>query len=160
MSDRAAKLLHALMWSRAYDPDPRVPLEWEELNETQRDAFRSVVEQLSQAQALDVAEGGDVLRALTQALTAEHYRRARERIVASPEEHQAAMAIVGLEAVADVLEAPDSDLCDCAPLIRQPTSPRTGARMAHLCDCTAVVASRTVRGGAATLHERECGCDG
>jgi hypothetical protein len=107
----------------------------------------------------------DVLRALTEALTKEHYRRARERIVASPEEHQAAMAIVGLEAVANAMEAPDSDLCDCAWLADRaaaspPISPRTGAKMAHHCECTAVVASRTVRGGAATLHERECGCDG
>jgi hypothetical protein len=39
------------------------------------------------------------LQAVTDALTAEHHRRARERIVASPEEHSAAMAAVALDAI-------------------------------------------------------------
>jgi hypothetical protein len=39
------------------------------------------------------------LQAVTDALTAEHYRRAREQVVASPEEHSVAMAAVALDAI-------------------------------------------------------------
>jgi hypothetical protein len=42
-------------------------------------------------------------RRVTAALTAEHYRRARERIVASPEDHSAAAATVALRVLADDL---------------------------------------------------------
>jgi hypothetical protein len=42
-------------------------------------------------------------RRVTAALTVEHYRRARERIVASPEDHSAAAATVALRVLADDL---------------------------------------------------------
>lgn len=42
-------------------------------------------------------------RRVALALTTEHYRRAREHIVASPEDHSAAMARVALQALADEL---------------------------------------------------------
>lgn len=43
---------------------------------------------------------------VTAALTAEHYRRAHEQIVASPEEHSAAMAAVAVAALADAPSEP------------------------------------------------------
>lgn len=55
----------------------------------------------------DVATADDdaLRRMLTDALTAEHYRRAREQIVASPEEHSAAMAAVAMQVVSVCLAA-------------------------------------------------------
>jgi hypothetical protein len=105
----------------------------------------------------------DLLTEVAFALTQEHYRRSWLQIEASPEDHSKAMAEVALATIADKLEAPDSDLCDCAWLEDRsastpPISPRTGIKMAHHCECTAVTASRAVRRGAATLHEQECSC--
>jgi hypothetical protein len=99
MSDRAAQLLHALMWARPADPTPPMPTRWEELDETQRDAFRDVVKTISRAYRQDTAADGGLREALTEALTAEHYRRAFEGIVALPEEHQAAMADVAMKVI-------------------------------------------------------------
>lgn len=61
---------------------------------------------------------------------------------------------------ADELEARGSILCDCdRPGSNPPTSPRTGQRMDHHCECAAVKASATVRRGeSVTRHGRECGC--
>jgi hypothetical protein len=97
---------------------------------------------------------------LHEALTAEWYRRAELKIEASPDDHSAAMTDVALDTIADALEALGSDLCDCRDLGgAPPTRPSDRSiEMAHHCECTAVVASRTVRRGAPTLHERECGC--
>lgn len=61
-------------------------------------------------------------------------------------------------AVADELEAPGSELCDCDPAGNPPRSPRTGARMAHHCECRAVLTSVAVRRGVTpTRHRLACG---
>lgn len=63
------------------------------------------------------------------------------------------------EDFADELEARGSLLCDCDQYDSLPTSPRTGARLDHHCDCAAVKASATIRRGeSVTRHGRECGC--
>jgi hypothetical protein len=49
---------------------------------------------------------------MTKALTAEHYRRAEARIVASPEEHSAAMAEVALAVRDDELERLRAELAE------------------------------------------------
>lgn len=61
-------------------------------------------------------------------------------------------------AFADELEDPKSPLCDCDPENNKPTSPLDRRRMAHHCDCAAVVASTVIRKGqTVTLHDRDCG---
>lgn len=65
------------------------------------------------------------------------------------------------EQFADEMEAEGSPLCDCqGPDSNPPTSPKTGQRMPHHCECRAVLTSRVVRAGATwTRHTRECVCD-
>lgn len=60
--------------------------------------------------------------------------------------------------VADDLERPGSLLCDCNEKTNPPTSWRDRSiRLAHHCECRAVMASATIRRGLTmTLHEREC----
>ncbi|WP_328934171.1 MULTISPECIES: hypothetical protein [unclassified Streptomyces] len=54
-------------------------------------------------------------RMLTNALTAEHYRRAREQIVASPEEHSAGMADVAMRIVSTCRAAePPTPATECS----------------------------------------------
>lgn len=68
------------------------------------------------------APSGDLRDQIREALTREHYRRARERIEASPEEHCAAFA----DAVLPIIEGlPNRGYCehcgrgDCAPTAEQ-----------------------------------------
>lgn len=60
--------------------------------------------------------------------------------------------------VAAELERPGSLLCDCDAHENPPTSWRDRSiRLAHHCECPAVMASATIRRGLTmTLHEREC----
>ncbi|MEU6229962.1 hypothetical protein [Streptomyces sp. NPDC047042] len=72
-------------------------------------------------------------RMLTDALTAEHYRRARERIVASPEEHSAGMADVamGVVSICRAAEA-TTPATTCSAQYTGPDNPRTECiRAAH-----------------------------
>jgi hypothetical protein len=64
------------------------------------------------------------------------------------------------EQISDEMEAADSVLCDCDAAQNPPVSPKTKERMAHHCECRAVVASRVLRRGASsTLHGAQCGCE-
>jgi hypothetical protein len=63
-------------------------------------------------------------RRVTAALTVEHYRRARERIVASPEDHSAAAATVALHVLAD----------DLLPATRTPRTLSAGHADTHRAD--------------------------
>lgn len=60
--------------------------------------------------------------------------------------------------VADEIEAAGSPLCDCDTHENPPTSWQDrSVRLAHHCECPAVLASATIRRGQSmTLHEREC----
>lgn len=69
----------------------------------------------------------DLRQRVAAALTAEHYRRARERVVASPEEHSAAMAAVAV--VALVGPSPD----DASPTRRVFYRANDGAEMHAAC---------------------------
>lgn len=64
----------------------------------------------------------DLAQRIAEALTREHYRRAAERIEASPEEHQAAFADVVMGVVQPVLDRLTEDLrieqCAAARLAR------------------------------------------
>lgn len=61
-------------------------------------------------------------------------------------------------AVATVLEGPRSPLCDCDDSDSLPTSPRTGMRLYHHCDCRAVASAAIVLGAnSKTYHAHECG---
>lgn len=61
------------------------------------------------------------------------------------------------QAAAD-LEAPGSALCDCMGADSLPTNARTGARMAHHCDCRAVEAAAVMVGAySRTAHAAQCG---
>ncbi len=63
------------------------------------------------------------------------------------------------EQFADELEGSESELCDCNPNGNPPTNPWTKARLAHHCECAAVLASATIRRSeSATRHARECAC--
>lgn len=62
-----------------------------------------------------------------------------------------------LEVTADVLESPGSRMCNCDPDDNPPISPTTGQRMAHHCECRAVLASEALRRGESrTLHAFAC----
>jgi len=54
--------------------------------------------------------GRDLRERIAEALTSEHYRRARERIVASPEEHSAGMADAVLTVVQPELDQRDAEI--------------------------------------------------
>lgn len=60
--------------------------------------------------------------------------------------------------VADEMEVPGSLLCDCDPDSSPPTRWKDRSkRMAHHCECAAVLVSAQLRRGLTpTLHEREC----
>lgn len=70
------------------------------------------------------------------------------------------------EQVADDIETPDSELCDCGREENPPIGRMIGRDehgqpvykpLAHHCECRAVLTSATVRRGKTmTLHEREC----
>lgn len=63
-----------------------------------------------------------------------------------------------LEVNADILEEPESRMCDCSVQEGNiPISPATGLPMTHHCECRAVLASETLRRGESrTLHARAC----
>jgi hypothetical protein len=71
----------------------------------------------------------------------------------------------GCRAAAEAIEAPGSLLCNgCLPYEdpdEEPTNPVTGKPMDHHCECAAVLAAATILGsGSATVHARQCICNG
>lgn len=66
-----------------------------------------------------------------------------------------------IEVLRAKIEAAGSPLCDCEPEESPPTSPKTGERMPHHCECRAVLTAAVLIGAyTATEHAQQCGHEG